>query len=119
MQYCLFGHECRFLFFSEWLLYLSLKGSHIFHKLRPVDQLRHLLVTCAGGESEEVERFFKLHRVRIQNQVFDYISKMSIAVFCDFERFQRAYERPFAQMCLLRTNTDVTHNPNYGFAILM
>ncbi|KAG7264496.1 hypothetical protein CRUP_020634 [Coryphaenoides rupestris] len=43
---------------------LSTKGSHIFHKLRPVDQLRHLLVTCAGGESEEVERFFKLHRVR-------------------------------------------------------
>ncbi|CAL8321736.1 unnamed protein product [Lota lota] len=41
---------------------LSAKGSHIFHKLRPVDQLRHLLVTCAGGESEEVERFFKLHR---------------------------------------------------------
>ncbi|KAG7264504.1 hypothetical protein CRUP_020642 [Coryphaenoides rupestris] len=41
---------------------LSTKGSHIFHKLRPVDQLRHLLVTCAGGESEEVERFFKLHR---------------------------------------------------------
>ncbi|MEQ2199763.1 hypothetical protein XENOCAPTIV_011022 [Xenoophorus captivus] len=28
-----------------------------------VDQLRHLLVSCAGGESEEVERFFKLHRV--------------------------------------------------------
>ncbi|KAM4634779.1 nuclear pore complex protein Nup155 [Polymixia lowei] len=41
---------------------LSAKGSHIFYKLRPVDQLRHLLVTCAGGESEEIERFFKLHR---------------------------------------------------------
>ncbi|TKS84459.1 Nuclear pore complex protein [Collichthys lucidus] len=41
---------------------LSAKGSHIFQKLRPVDQLRHLLVSCAGGESEEVERFFKLHR---------------------------------------------------------
>ncbi|CAB1352906.1 unnamed protein product, partial [Coregonus sp. 'balchen'] len=41
---------------------LSAKGSHIFHKLRPVDQLRHLLVSSAGGESEEVERFFKLHR---------------------------------------------------------
>ncbi|TNN81209.1 Nuclear pore complex protein Nup155 [Liparis tanakae] len=41
---------------------LSAKGSHIFQKLRPVDQLRHLLVSCAGGENEEVERFFKLHR---------------------------------------------------------
>lgn len=40
-----------------------LQGSHIFQKLRPVDQLRHLLVSCAGGESEEIERFFKLHRV--------------------------------------------------------
>lgn len=39
------------------------QGSHIFHKLRPVDQLRHLLVSGTGGESEEVERFFKLHRV--------------------------------------------------------
>ncbi|XP_028318058.1 nuclear pore complex protein Nup155-like [Gouania willdenowi] len=41
---------------------LSAKGSHIFQKLRPVDQLRHLLVRCVGGESEEIERFFKLHR---------------------------------------------------------
>ncbi|XP_036385365.1 nuclear pore complex protein Nup155 isoform X1 [Megalops cyprinoides] len=41
---------------------LSAKGSHIFHKLRPVDQLRHLLVSSAGGEGEEIERFFKLHR---------------------------------------------------------
>lgn len=41
---------------------LSAKGSHIFHKLRPVDQLRRLLVSGTGGESEEVERFFKLHR---------------------------------------------------------
>ncbi|XP_058645597.1 nuclear pore complex protein Nup155 isoform X1 [Onychostoma macrolepis] len=40
---------------------LSAQGSHIFHKLRPVDQLRHLLVSSAGGESEDVERFFKLH----------------------------------------------------------
>ncbi|XP_076842691.1 nuclear pore complex protein Nup155 isoform X2 [Brachyhypopomus gauderio] len=41
---------------------LSAQGSHIFHKLRPVDQLRHLLVSSGGGESEETERFFKLHR---------------------------------------------------------
>lgn len=44
--------------------FFSFKGSHIFQKLRPVDQLRHLLVSCVGGESEEVERFFKLHRVQ-------------------------------------------------------
>ncbi|KAJ0057198.1 hypothetical protein NL108_002123, partial [Boleophthalmus pectinirostris] len=44
---------------------LSAKGSHIFQKLRPVDQLRHLLVSCAGGESEDIERFFKLHRVNV------------------------------------------------------
>lgn len=46
-----------------YLLLTVLQGSHIFQKLRPVDQLRHLLVSCAGGESEEIERFFKLHRV--------------------------------------------------------
>lgn len=41
---------------------LSAKGSLIFHKLRPVDQLRLLLVGSGGGEGDEVERFFKLHR---------------------------------------------------------
>uniref|UniRef100_A0AAY4CWY0 Nuclear pore complex protein Nup155 n=1 Tax=Denticeps clupeoides TaxID=299321 RepID=A0AAY4CWY0_9TELE len=40
---------------------LSAKGSLIFHKLRPVDQLRYLLVGSGGGESEDVEQFFKLH----------------------------------------------------------
>ncbi|KAM4708363.1 nuclear pore complex protein Nup155 [Discoglossus pictus] len=40
---------------------LSAQGSHIFHKLRPVDQLRHLLVANAGGDGEEIDRFFKLH----------------------------------------------------------
>lgn len=37
----------------------------MFHKLRPVDQLRHLLVSNTGGDGEEIERFFKLHQVRI------------------------------------------------------
>ncbi|XP_056593188.1 nuclear pore complex protein Nup155 isoform X1 [Triplophysa dalaica] len=41
---------------------LSAQGSHIFHKLRPLDQLRHLLVSSAGGDSEDIERFFKLHK---------------------------------------------------------
>ncbi|XP_077397334.1 nuclear pore complex protein Nup155-like isoform X2 [Festucalex cinctus] len=38
------------------------QGCHIFHKLSPVEQLRHLLVSCVGGESREIECFFKLHR---------------------------------------------------------
>ncbi|NWU89366.1 NU155 protein, partial [Upupa epops] len=41
---------------------LSAQGSFMFHKLRPVDQLRCLLVSNAGGEGEEIERFFKLHQ---------------------------------------------------------
>ncbi|KAM8961578.1 nuclear pore complex protein Nup155 [Pelodytes ibericus] len=40
---------------------LSAQGSHIFHKLRPVDQLRHLLIINPGGDGEDIERFFKLH----------------------------------------------------------
>ncbi|XP_060092043.1 nuclear pore complex protein Nup155 [Heteronotia binoei] len=41
---------------------LSAQGSLMFHKLRPVDQLRHLFVCNAGGDGEEIERFFKLHQ---------------------------------------------------------
>ncbi|XP_028916522.1 nuclear pore complex protein Nup155 isoform X2 [Ornithorhynchus anatinus] len=41
---------------------LSAQGSLMFHKLRPVDQLRHLLVSNVSGEGEEIERFFKLHQ---------------------------------------------------------
>ncbi|NXN93474.1 NU155 protein, partial [Rhinopomastus cyanomelas] len=41
---------------------LSAQGSFMFHKLRPVDQLRYLLVSNASGEGEEIERFFKLHQ---------------------------------------------------------
>ncbi|NXH16466.1 NU155 protein, partial [Bucco capensis] len=41
---------------------LSAQGSFLFHKLRPVDQLRHLLVSNAAGEGEEIERFFQLHQ---------------------------------------------------------
>ncbi|XP_053557191.1 nuclear pore complex protein Nup155 [Bombina bombina] len=41
---------------------LSAQGSHIFHRLRPVDQLRHLLVANVGGDGEDIERFFKLHQ---------------------------------------------------------
>ncbi|XP_006876995.1 PREDICTED: nuclear pore complex protein Nup155 isoform X2 [Chrysochloris asiatica] len=41
---------------------LSAQGSLMFHKLRPVDQLRHLLVSNVGGDGEEIERFFKLYQ---------------------------------------------------------
>ncbi|XP_047622801.1 nuclear pore complex protein Nup155 isoform X2 [Phacochoerus africanus] len=41
---------------------LSAQGSLMFHKLRPVDQLRHLLVSNVGGDGEDIERFFKLHQ---------------------------------------------------------
>ncbi|KAM6303695.1 nuclear pore complex protein Nup155 isoform 2-T2 [Podargus strigoides] len=41
---------------------LSAQGSFMFHKLRPVDQLRHLLVSNASGDGEEIGRFFKLHQ---------------------------------------------------------
>ncbi|XP_038599878.1 nuclear pore complex protein Nup155 isoform X2 [Tachyglossus aculeatus] len=41
---------------------LSAQGSLMFHKLRPVDQLRHLLVSNVSGDGEEIERFFKLHQ---------------------------------------------------------
>uniref|UniRef100_A0A7M4FDX0 Nucleoporin 155 n=1 Tax=Crocodylus porosus TaxID=8502 RepID=A0A7M4FDX0_CROPO len=41
---------------------LSAQGSFMFHKLRPVDQLRHLLVSNVSGDGEEIERFFKLHQ---------------------------------------------------------
>ncbi|KFO90279.1 Nuclear pore complex protein Nup155, partial [Buceros rhinoceros silvestris] len=41
---------------------LSAQGSFMFQKLRPVDQLRHLLVSNVGGDGEEIERFFKLHQ---------------------------------------------------------
>ncbi|KAH0627891.1 hypothetical protein JD844_008444 [Phrynosoma platyrhinos] len=40
---------------------LSAQGSFMFHKLRPVDQLRHLFVCNAGSDGEDIERFFKLH----------------------------------------------------------
>ena len=39
------------------------QGSYIFQKLRPVDQLRHLLVTNQGAVNPHVEAFFKLHGV--------------------------------------------------------
>uniref|UniRef100_H9GFJ8 Nuclear pore complex protein Nup155 n=1 Tax=Anolis carolinensis TaxID=28377 RepID=H9GFJ8_ANOCA len=46
---------------------LSAQGSFMFHKLRPVDQLRHLFVCNAGSDGEDIERFFKLHPHKAQS----------------------------------------------------
>ncbi|KAL5017128.1 hypothetical protein ScPMuIL_006717 [Solemya velum] len=42
---------------------LSGQGTHIFSKLRPVDQLRQLLIDCQGPDAEEVKAFFRLHKI--------------------------------------------------------
>ena len=43
---------------------IVLQGSHIWSKLRPVDQLRQLLIDCQGPDAEEVKAFFlRLHKV--------------------------------------------------------
>lgn len=42
---------------------ILVQGSHILSKLRPVDQLRQLLIDCQGPDAEEVKAFFRLHKV--------------------------------------------------------
>ncbi|KAB1281214.1 Nuclear pore complex protein Nup155 [Camelus dromedarius] len=56
---------------------LSAQGSLMFHKLRPVDQLRHLLVSNVGGDGEEIERFFKLHQDLEQLQLLRWIVSLN------------------------------------------
>lgn len=41
------------------------QGSYLFTTYRPVEQLRQLLLHSQGYDSEAVQAFFKLHRVRI------------------------------------------------------
>ena len=41
---------------------LFFQGSYLLKKLRPVDQLQQLLLR-AGSDSDQVEAFFKLHKV--------------------------------------------------------
>ena len=45
------------------LVLLTTHGSYLLTKLRPVDQLRHLLETERGAGGEAVEAFFRLHKV--------------------------------------------------------
>lgn len=49
------------------LVLLTTHGSYLLTKLRPVDQLRHLLETERGTGGEAVEAFFRLHKVCIYN----------------------------------------------------
>ncbi|XP_071953322.1 nuclear pore complex protein Nup155-like [Antedon mediterranea] len=42
---------------------LSAHGSYLVNKLRPVDQLRQLMVTNGGPDNNMVQSFFKLHMV--------------------------------------------------------
>ncbi|XP_059140242.1 nuclear pore complex protein Nup155-like [Physella acuta] len=42
---------------------LSAQGIHILQKLRPLEQLRQLLIDCRGPDSEHVKAFFRLHKV--------------------------------------------------------
>ncbi|KAK3595250.1 hypothetical protein CHS0354_010857 [Potamilus streckersoni] len=45
------------------LVLLNAQGSYILHKMRPVDQLRQLLIDFQGPDSEEVKAFFRLHKI--------------------------------------------------------
>ena len=46
------------------LVLLTTHGSYLLTKLRPVDQLQHLLEVERGAGGEAVEAFFRLHKVR-------------------------------------------------------
>lgn len=43
---------------------LNSQGSYLMNKLTPADQLKHLLLSNSGPDCEEVQAFFKLHKVR-------------------------------------------------------
>ncbi|CAH1772348.1 unnamed protein product [Owenia fusiformis] len=44
------------------IVLLSSQGSHLVTKLRPVDQLREILIKSRGPDTEEVRAFFQLHK---------------------------------------------------------
>ena len=43
---------------------VSIQGSYLISKQRPVDQLHYLLESGKGGGSDAIRAFFKLYRVR-------------------------------------------------------
>ena len=60
----------------HWKIVLNLnttfqQGSYLFTTYRPVEQLRQLLLHSQGYDSEAVQAFFKLHRVRISYNFSD------------------------------------------------
>ncbi|XP_064606018.1 nuclear pore complex protein Nup155-like [Liolophura sinensis] len=48
---------------SRKFVFLNSQGICIVHKMRPVDQLRQILMDKQGPDNEEVKAFFKLHKV--------------------------------------------------------
>ncbi|XP_005105150.1 nuclear pore complex protein Nup155 [Aplysia californica] len=42
---------------------LSAQGVHILQKLRPVEQLKMLMIECGGPDAEQVKAFFRLHKI--------------------------------------------------------
>ena len=56
------------------------------NKLTPADQLKQLLLAGNGPDTEQVQAFFKLHKVEIENVVEDYI--MNYFFFALVEMFE-------------------------------
>lgn len=46
-----------------FLCYVFIKGCHMFSKMRPVDQLRHLLDNSPDAECQVIENFFRIYDV--------------------------------------------------------
>ena len=44
---------------------LNSQGSYLINKFTPADQLKHLLLSNSGPDAEEVQAFFKLHKVEM------------------------------------------------------
>ncbi|BFZ16747.1 hypothetical protein BsWGS_19786 [Bradybaena similaris] len=42
---------------------LGAQGIHIIQKLRPLEQLRQLMIECGGPDAEQVKAFFRLHKL--------------------------------------------------------
>ena len=42
---------------------LNSQGSYLMNKLTPAAQLKQLLLTNSGADADEVQAFFKLHKV--------------------------------------------------------
>ena len=45
------------------MFFISPQGSYVINKLTPADQLKTLLLAGHGPDTEDVQSFFKLHKV--------------------------------------------------------